>query len=210
MSFLHKETPEEWMQLADHEIDAILAQLENVPNLTSIQSQMAELKNALIILKRTKKVSLIDNIHARSQELHKIFLALQEQFGTLSKEEKKMSDMEKMIIQYFLRIQYTANNKQGFFYVDGRIPFMVGRANIPGLTSYTSRALLNIKPTGSQFEVHFVGSTSCIVTSQSFGSTSFEPRKDIATFLNFNEICKVVVQKVESFSFSIQSIADNS
>lgn len=129
---LKKDDPNVWKQLKKREIEKIVADLDDLPDLVGLSYQVNEFKNSMKLLKKGKvKESVIKNIHARAQALDTVFQKLQKVFKDVRKESAEVQEIEKFINENFLVLEVNCKGGKFSTHFSSDDDFVLGTVSIP-------------------------------------------------------------------------------
>jgi hypothetical protein len=211
MDYLKKTDADEWFNLEDKQINEILEKLDKIPDLTSLRDQLYEFKNALSLLKKSRKPSLAENVHHRARYLVPTLESMKNQFEELYKKSAKLSEIDEFFVNKFLIVDAILSNRNKYsFFVEKKQDFVIGRTNIPGLSNYVSRALLNVvvNLNAKTYTLQYIGSTPCRITNEFGAYIDFNSKQSKSIQANLGQYMTVSNNNpIDTFRFTVRNIA---
>src|SRR3989344_5673608 len=153
MSFFNK-SPEAWQKLADKEIDIIVKRLSELTVIfNDLLPKMNEFKNAVEMLKKSKKPILAKNVHLRAQGILKdlnLMRAEVKKITAVSKELERSEDKAVIVKRVYTVIVATNRSTQSFELKE-KEPLILGGNNITDISKNFSRKQVKISVNSLDF-----------------------------------------------------------
>ncbi len=136
-NFLKKKNAEDWAKLRDKEIDDILGEIDPLAKkIGSLKDHIAEFSNAVRILKKNKKDTLVQNVHLRASHLSGVIKDLKKEFGDLQGDVLDFEKIDKYIKSNFFTINISSSYHQDFnIHFNKNEGVIIGRGNVPVINS---------------------------------------------------------------------------